>query len=77
MTTATQIQLRRGTAAQVASFTGAAGELTPDMTNFRLVLHDGSTLGGRPQASEAYVQSQIAAFTSGQAANFSAWLFNQ
>lgn len=75
MTTATQVQLRRGTAAQVAAFTGAAGEVTPDMTNFRLVLHDGTTLGGRPQASEAYVTAAIAAFTAGQAANFSSWLF--
>jgi hypothetical protein len=75
MATATQIQLRRGTAAQVGAFTGAAGEVTPDMTNFRLVLHDGATAGGKPQASEAYVQQQIASFTAGQAANFASWLY--
>lgn len=75
MTTATQIQLRRGTAAQVGVFTPAAGELVADMTNFRTVLGDGATVGGRPQASEAYVQTQIASFTAGQAANFVSWLY--
>lgn len=74
MAAATELQLRRNTAAGVAAFTGAPGEVTPDMTNFRLVLHDGATLGGRPQASEAYVQSQIASFTAGQTANFLSWL---
>jgi len=60
MTTASQLQLRRGTAAQVAAFTGAAGEVTPDTTNNRLILHDGTTAGGHPQASEAYVDNAIA-----------------
>lgn len=72
--TATQVQLRRGTAAQVGAFTGAAGEVTPDMTNFRLVLHDGTTVGGHPQASEAYVQSQVA-IAAGAASNFVQWLY--
>lgn len=69
MTTATQLQLRRGTAAQVAAFTGAAGEVTPDTTNQRLVLHDGATVGGYPQATESYVQTQIAALASGNVQN--------
>lgn len=69
MTTATQVQLRRGTATQVAAFTGAVGEVTPDTTNRRLVLHDGTTLGGWPQASEAYVQNQIAALSAGTIQN--------
>ena len=43
---ATQVQLRRGTAAQNNSFTGAAGELTFDTTNKRVRIHDGSTAGG-------------------------------
>lgn len=73
MTTATQVQLRRGTAAQVAAFTGAAGEVTPDMSNNRLVLHDGATLGGNPQASEAFVRAQVAALTAGVAANLALW----
>ena len=41
-----QLQLRRGTASQVASFIGAQGELVVDMTNNRLVLQDGSSSGG-------------------------------
>lgn len=65
MATATQVQLRRGTDTEVAAFTGAAGEVTPDMTNNRLVLHDGTTAGGHPQASEAYVDAAIDALPDG------------
>jgi hypothetical protein len=42
-----QVQLRRGTQAQHATFTGADGELTYDTTRKCLVLHDGATAGGR------------------------------
>ncbi len=45
-----QLQLRRGTGTQVASFTGAEGEVVVDTTNNRLVLQDGSTAGGYPAA---------------------------
>ena len=45
-----QLQLRRGSAAQVAAFTGAQGEVAVDTTNNRLVVQDGSTAGGWPQA---------------------------
>jgi hypothetical protein len=45
-----QLQLRRGTAAQVAVFTGAQGEVVVDTTNNRLVLQDGATAGGIPIA---------------------------
>jgi len=41
-----QLQLRRGTAAQVAAFTGAPGEIVIDTTNNRLVVQDGATAGG-------------------------------
>ncbi|RBP15855.1 hypothetical protein DFR50_107125 [Roseiarcus fermentans] len=41
-----QLQLRRGTAAQIAAFTGAQGEVVVDTTNNRLVLQDGATAGG-------------------------------
>jgi hypothetical protein len=41
-----QLQHRRGTAAQVAAFTGAQGEIVADTTNNRLVLQDGATAGG-------------------------------
>ena len=45
-----QLQLRRGTVSQVAAFTGAAGEVVGDMTNNRIVLNDGVTVGGAPHA---------------------------
>jgi Major tropism determinant N-terminal domain len=45
-----QLQLRRGTAAQVAAFTGVQGEVVVDTTNNRLVLQDGATAGGIPIA---------------------------
>jgi hypothetical protein len=73
--TATAVQRRRGTAAQHASFTGLSGELTIDQTNWRVVIHDGVTPGGKPQASEAYVQAQIGAVTSGAASNFTQWMY--
>lgn len=44
--TATQIQFRRGSAAQMTTFTGAPGEVVVDTTNNRLVVHDGATAGG-------------------------------
>ena len=46
MATPTQVQLRRGTSAQVATFTGAQGEVVVDTTNNRAVVHDGATAGG-------------------------------
>ena len=56
---ATILQLRRGTSTQHASFTGAVGEVTVDTTKGTLVVHDGSTQGGSPLATESYVTSQI------------------
>lgn len=44
------LQLRRGTAAQVAAFIGAQGEVVVDTTSNRLVLQDGATAGGFPAA---------------------------
>lgn len=49
---ASQLQLRRGTTAQHASFTGAAGELTVDTTKKTAVVHDGVTPGGFPLARQ-------------------------
>jgi hypothetical protein len=59
MTTATQVQLRRGTSAQVATFTGAQGEVVVDTTNNRAVVHDGTTLGGFALARRAEKQRAI------------------
>ena len=42
------LKLRRGTTSQHSSFTGAEGECTVDTTKDTLVVHDGSTSGGRP-----------------------------
>ena len=50
---ATQIQWRRGTTAQTASFTGAVGEATVDTSKNTLVIHDGITAGGFPLARES------------------------
>ena len=50
---ATQVQLRRGTTANHAAFTGAAGECTVDTTLNTLRVHDGSTAGGHPLAKLA------------------------
>jgi hypothetical protein len=45
-----QLQLRRGTASQVGTFTGAQGEAVMDTTNNRLVINDGALAGGYPAA---------------------------
>ena len=47
------LKLRRGTTTQHSSFTGAEGEVTVDTTKDTLVVHDGSTAGGKPLATEA------------------------
>lgn len=56
--TATQLQFRRGTAAQMATFTGAQGEVVVDTSNNRVVVHDGATAGGWPAARIAEVSPQ-------------------
>jgi hypothetical protein len=43
---AIQLQLRRGTATQHETFTGASGEVTLNTTNKTIHLHDGSTANG-------------------------------
>jgi hypothetical protein len=59
MTTAVQVQHRRGTASQVAAFTGSAGEIVVDTTNNRVVVQDGSTAGGWPAAKLSETGSVI------------------
>ena len=49
------LQHRRGTATEHSNFTGAAGEITYDTTDKRLVVHDGATKGGIPLALESEV----------------------
>jgi Major tropism determinant N-terminal domain len=57
-----QLQLRRGTASQVNSFIGAAGEVVFDTTNNRIVANDGVTIGGYPipKLSEVQTNSRTA-----------------
>lgn len=53
----TTLQLRRGTSADNATFTGAAGEVIVNTTTNSLVVHDGTTVGGfaqSPLASPAF-----------------------
>jgi hypothetical protein len=45
-----QVQLRRGTTTEHATFAGAAGEVTVDTTRKCAVVHDGVTPGGVPLA---------------------------
>jgi hypothetical protein len=59
-----QIQYRRGTNAQNASFTGALAEITVDTTNGTLRVHDGITAGGSNIATVSYVTAQIAALSA-------------
>ena len=53
----TQIQYRRGSSAQTASFAGALGEITVDTTNKVVVVHDGATLGGFAGVSTTATQT--------------------
>jgi hypothetical protein len=56
---ATQIQLRRGTSAETAAFTGAVGEVTVDTTTDTVVVHDGVTVGGYPLLRADFVNSSL------------------
>ena len=50
---AKQLQLRKGTATEHDTFTGANGEVTVDTTNKTLRVHDGTTVGGTRLATSA------------------------
>ncbi len=54
---ATQIQRRRGTEAKLKKFIGAQGEITIDITNNRIVTHDGITPGGHPAAKQSDLEA--------------------
>lgn len=49
---AKQVQLRRGTTAELSSVTGAVGEVIADTTKDTLTVHDGYTAGGTPLLKE-------------------------
>lgn len=62
----TQVQIRRGTAAEHTTFTGATGELTIDTTDDRVVVHDGSTAGGIPMARESELPAAASTTVQGK-----------
>ena len=61
---ADQIQLRGGTAAESAAFTGASREVTVDTTNNTLRVHDGTTAGGHLLAKAADLSTTQSAQTA-------------
>lgn len=64
---AKQVQYRRGTTVQHSTFTGALGEITVDTTKNVVVVHDGSTTGGFPMATNAEVVTLAQSLTSNAA----------
>ena len=56
---AKQLQLRKGTATEHNTFTGAVGEVTVDTTKDVPVVHDGVTVGGHPVAARANADGTI------------------
>jgi hypothetical protein len=60
----TAVQLRRGTTAQHASFTGAVGEVTVDTTKDTVVVHDGVLAGGHPLLKEEAAGTTLVEQTS-------------
>ena len=58
---ATQVQFRRGTATQNNAFTGAEGELTVNLSNYSLRLHDGVSAGGYEIARQDFTNATFGA----------------
>lgn len=54
-----RLQLRRGNTSAISTYTGAAGEITVNTTNWTLYVHDGSTAGGHAIASGATTYSNV------------------
>jgi hypothetical protein len=57
----TQVQFRRGTTAETASFRGAVGEVTVDTSKNTCVVHDGTTFGGFPLLRQDGTNSSLSA----------------
>ena len=53
------LQFRRDTTANLASVTGAEGEIFIDLTKDTVVVMDGSTSGGKPLATESFVTTAV------------------
>jgi hypothetical protein len=56
---ATQLQLRRGSTAQTAIFTGAVAEVTVDTDQKTVVVHDGVTVGGTYIITKGQLDSNV------------------
>jgi len=57
-----EVQIRRGTAAENAAFTGQEGELVYTTDTKDLFVHDGSTAGGTPVGSLASIADDSITF---------------
>ncbi len=66
------LQLRRGTTSEHSSFTGAVGEVTVDTDKDVVVVHDGSTAGGKPMQPEDADLTSLASCQTGGAAALAA-----
>ena len=62
---ATQVQIRRGTTAEHATFTGAVGELSVDTDKDTVVVHDGALAGGHPMLKQDGSNSALALGSAG------------
>lgn len=58
-----RLQLKRGTAAKNDAYVGAEGELTVDLDNKRLRVHDGVTAGGHAVAKESDVKTKASDYS--------------
>ncbi len=67
------IQIRRGTAAEHATFAGAPGEITMDTTTNTLRVHDGATPGGTPLARQSDIDAADYVIETYRAPDGSAW----
>jgi hypothetical protein len=61
----TQVQFRRGSAAQNNTYTGASGELTIDTSTWDIRVHDGVTPGGYSVGGAANSANNLASGTTG------------
>ena len=55
----TQVQFRRGTATETSNLIGGTGEITVDLTNHRIVVHDAITAGGYTGAKLSDIDSSV------------------
>ena len=62
----TILQLRRGTTAENAAYTGASGEITVDTTLNKVLLHDGSTAGGAATVGNLQGNIQLGKTAAGE-----------